>query len=191
MIVEQMTQQKQGRSVHSKLKARTRARAYKSIDKEIEKEEHLIEEKQILVKEQRYAGFWLRFWAFLFDLIVLYAINQVLLKPVIQMAGLESLHIITFSAGSILYAISFFAYFALMTKYTGQSLGKMIIGIKVISIDGKPLSWGTVLFREGVGRLIHQIFFFTKFIYIVIAFTPKKQGIHDMIAQTAVIHVEK
>ncbi|KYG32470.1 hypothetical protein AZF04_05235 [Alkalihalobacillus trypoxylicola] len=161
------------------------------MDKEIEKEEHLIEEKQILVKEQRYAGFWLRFWAFLFDLIVLYAINQVLLKPVIQMAGLESLHIITFSAGSILYAISFFAYFALMTKYTGQSLGKMIIGIKVISIDGKPLSWGTVLFREGVGRLIHQIFFFTKFIYIVIAFTPKKQGIHDMIAQTAVIHVEK
>ena len=73
-----------------------------------------------------------------------------------------------------------------MTKLCNQTVGKMIFGIRVISKDGAKLKWSTVIFREWIGRLISIIPF--NIPYFVVAFTPKKQAIHDFIADTLVIH---
>ncbi|MCY9076500.1 RDD family protein, partial [Bacillus inaquosorum] len=48
----------------------------------------------------------------------------------------------------------------------------------------RKLTWSTVIFREVVGRYIDKIWI----LYIVVAFSPTKQGIHDYIADTTVVH---
>jgi len=139
-----------------------------------------------------FGGFWMRFCSYLFDLLVVGAINGLLVYPVLRFIdGTDSGGM--FSVVSIATTIIYFTYFILMTKFFGQTLGKMIFGLKVISLKGVPLSWSTVLFRELIGRYIHTaLTIFTipllAILYLVVAFTPKKQGIHDLIADTSVIH---
>ncbi len=72
-----------------------------------------------------------------------------------------------------------------MTKYFQQTIGKMVFGLKVIPLNEKPLSWGTIIFREGIGRYISATI---TILYAIVAFTPKKQGLHDIFADTSVVH---
>ena len=59
-----------------------------------------------------------------------------------------------FAPVSIVTAIVFYAYFVLMTKYFGQTLGKMVFGLRVISLNDEKLSWSAIMFREWIGRFI-------------------------------------
>jgi uncharacterized RDD family membrane protein YckC len=90
-----------------------------------------------------------------------------------------------FAPIAIVTAIIFYGYFVLMTKIFGQTIGKMVFGLKVVTLDGKPLSWSTILFREWIGRFISVTIIIG---YIIVAFLPKKQGIHDLFVDTTVIH---
>ena len=72
-----------------------------------------------------------------------------------------------------------------MTKFFNQTLGKMVFGLKVLTIENKKPNWSTILFREWIGRFISGTIFI---LYLVVAFLPKKQGIHDLFADTTVIH---
>ncbi|TLS39105.1 RDD family protein [Pseudalkalibacillus caeni] len=134
----------------------------------------------------RYAGFWMRFWAYLLDLIVIGSINRIIINPFIK--GLD------FPWGepdflpiqAILTGIVFYGYFVLMTKFFQQTLGKMAFGLKVVGKNNTPLDWPTVLFREFIGRFISKFILFVG--YIVTAFTSEKQGLHDIFADTLVIH---
>jgi uncharacterized RDD family membrane protein YckC len=47
------------------------------------------------------------------------------------------------------------------------------------------LTWDTVLFREWIGRFISASIWI---LYAIVAFLPKKQGLHDLFADTAVVH---
>ncbi|MEG7280729.1 RDD family protein [Bacillus sp. 0909A] len=133
-----------------------------------------------------YAGFWVRFWAFLLDWLVVWGLNHLIVSPIFTLLDLpKTSGVFTISAYSITTLFVYLAYFALMTKYFRQTLGKMVFGLKVISVkQGHKLTWSTVIFREVVGRYIDKIWI----LYIVIAFSPKKQGIHDYIADTTVVH---
>ena len=59
-----------------------------------------------------------------------------------------------FAPISIASAVIFYLYFVLMTKFLRQTLGKMVFGLKVVDLKKNGLSWGTVLFREWIGRFI-------------------------------------
>lgn len=133
----------------------------------------------------RFAGFWMRFWAYLLDLIIIGSIERLLINPIFRGLGIELHDSSMFAPISIVTAIIFYAYFVLMTKFFGQTLGKMVFGLKVIDLNGKKLSWGTILFREWIGRFISTTVWIT---YVVVAFLPKKQGLHDLFADTTVIH---
>ncbi|WP_324777878.1 RDD family protein [Virgibacillus senegalensis] len=87
-------------------------------------------------------------------------------------------------------SIVFYVYFLLMTKFFGQTLGKMLFGLRVIREDDGSLTWSDLLFREVVGRFIHRVLFLTPLLYVVVAFTNQKQGLHDMFASTRVVHTE-
>ncbi len=63
----------------------------------------------------------------------------------------------------------------------------MVFGLKVISLKEEKLTWGTVLFRELIGRYITFSTGILHLLYILVAFLPKKQGVHDLIADTVVI----
>lgn len=147
--------------------------------------------QQVMMKrtdsfEHKPAGFWIRFWAYIVDMLILSSIGMLLIKPIFRLLSLELNDSTWYAPITLLTAFLFYAYFVLMTKFLSQTVGKMIFGIKVISKDKKSLSWGTVLFREWIGRLISIIPL--NLPYLAVAFTPKKQAIHDMIADTLVIH---
>ncbi|MBM7571922.1 RDD family protein [Aquibacillus albus] len=139
---------------------------------------------------RRYAGFWMRFWAYLADLIIVFSINGILLIPFRFINDGASLDIGFWTVTGILGSIMFYLYFLFMTKAFNQTLGKMIFGLKVIREDAKPLQWSDLLFREVVGRFIHRAFFITVFLYIVVGFTAEKQGVHDIIGSTRVVFDE-
>lgn len=133
-----------------------------------------------------YAGFWLRFWAYLVDIAITTAVTAAIIKPLFHLVSLP-IGTGTLSIYGITKLVLFLLYFILMTKFTnGQTLGKMILGLRVISTTEETLSWGTILFREGVGRYILQAIP-GGVLYLITAFTPKKQGIADMFSDTYVV----
>ncbi|MFC5712789.1 RDD family protein [Thalassorhabdus alkalitolerans] len=155
-----------------------------------EREESLRQEA-VLEESQRYAGFWMRFWAYITDLIIVFSINGLLLIPFAFIEG-TNMNLFGFlTAQGIISSLSAYIYFLLMTKYLGQTLGKMLFGLRVIKKDNGVLKWSDVLFREVVGRFIHRSLVITNILYIVVGFTNEKQGIHDMFSDTRVIHERK
>ena len=136
--------------------------------------------------EQKAAGFWIRFWAYTVDILVLASVGMLLVKPIFRLFSFELNSPEWYAPFSILTAVIFYAYFVVMTKLCNQTVGKMIFGIRVISKDGGKLKWSTVIFREWIGRLISIIPL--NIPYLVVAFTPRKQGLHDFIADTLVVH---
>jgi len=137
--------------------------------------------------QPKLAGFWIRFWAYSIDLIVLYAISGLLIKPVFRMMGLAISNpiFLFFTPYKITALILFFAYFIFMTKYFQQTVGKMIMGIKVVSQKGVNLSWSTLIFREVIGRFISKVLLIP---YLLVIFMPKKEALHDLFADTLVVH---
>lgn len=137
----------------------------------------------------RFAGFWMRLWAFMLDGIIIWSIGSIVIVPLFRGLGLSTAQNSMFSPATIATTVVFYAYFILMTKYFKQTLGKMVFGLRVVDLAEERLSWKTVLFREGIGRYIAAAFAPISFIvYLVAAFTKKKQGVHDLFADTSVIH---
>ncbi|MFX3673237.1 MAG: RDD family protein [Paenisporosarcina sp.] len=131
------------------------------------------------------AGFWIRFWAYVFDLLVISSISSIVIYPVFHIFNWDFQGTTWYAPIGFITSIVFYLYFILMTKYLKQTVGKMIFGICVISLHQENLSLQTILFREWIGR------FFSATIwplYWIIGFTPNKQGLHDFIADTMVVH---
>lgn len=141
--------------------------------------------KKVIDYQLKSAGFWTRFWAYLIDLIVISAVTAITVKPVFYFTGWEDFKIVYIAPYGFVTSLVFYGYFVIMTKFWGQTVGKMVLGIRVISENGEPLNWQTVLFREWIGRFISVT---VKLLYLVVAFTPKHKAIHDYIADTRVVH---
>ncbi|MEB1807807.1 MAG: RDD family protein [Bacillaceae bacterium] len=155
-----------------------------------------LQEEQIEVtdnagREYRYAGFWMRLWAFLLDSIIIFSINGILITPVLRWLDLTRETIWFFSVAGALTTLVGFIYFTLLTKWFSQTLGKQVFGLKVVQTNGESLSWKTAVFREVIGRYLHHPFLPLKLLYLIIPFSQTKQGLHDRIADTYVIHEER
>ncbi|WP_017756118.1 RDD family protein [Calidifontibacillus oryziterrae] len=132
-----------------------------------------------------FAGFWVRFWAFMIDLIVVGSLNRILIAPFLRWQNVPMDDSGLFSISAILTALIMYAYFIIMTKHFGQTLGKMIFGLRVVNETEEKLTWSTVVFRELVGKFISETVFFLGF--IVAGFSARKKGWHDWIADTVVV----
>ena len=135
----------------------------------------------------KYAGFWLRFVAYLIDYILLSIVSWIFIIP--TLITIENPSSIGFLFWFIFYfALSFilpWLYFALMEASTKQAtLGKMALGIIVTGEAGNRIS-----FARATGRYFAKIIsvWILYIGFIMIAFTKKKQGLHDLIATTLVI----
>ncbi len=135
----------------------------------------------------KFAGFWTRFWAYTIDAIVLFAISGIFIKPIFRAADFAITNpvFLFFSPYKITLLIVLLLYFTLMTKIFQQTIGKMVMGIKVVSQSGKPLTWGALIFREVIGRFISKLLVLP---YLLIVFMPKKEALHDIFADTIVVH---
>ena len=164
-------------------------------------DEMLVEKQQVIIDEQplqteviepqdehelKTAGFWVRFWAFLIDSLVISAVVGLTIKPVFAVFDWDFSKANWYAPAAILSAVIYFAYFVLMTKFLKQTLGKMVFGLYVQKDNGEALDWGTVVFRELIGRFINNCFMHLP--YVIVAFTPKNKSAADYIADTTVVH---
>src|SRR5699024_9461864 len=157
------------------------------MDMTMDSEEEVIssEETEIVYES---AGFWMRFWAYLIDIIILFAINGLLLSPLGFLNEWSPIDVGFWNMINMLATIINYNYFIFMTNLVNQTVRKMILGLKVVSEKDSKQIWLDILFRELIGRFFHNAFFILKLLYINAAFTEKKQGLHDFIGQTRVIH---
>ncbi len=80
-------------------------------------------------------------------------------------------------------------YFAIMESSNLQAtLGKMALGIKVTNLDRNKISFARATGRH-FGKYISLAIFGIGF--IMIAFTPRHQGLHDILAETLVLKKEQ
>ena len=131
-----------------------------------------------------YAGFWMRFVAYLIDMIVIYAISSLLNTFSFGLLN-KRLDFPILGEESLSYVIVMFAYFISMTYFFSQTLGKMIMKIKVETNKGDKLGLIDIVYRELVGRLLTIFLLYIP--YLAVAFTNKKKGLHDYIADTVVV----
>jgi uncharacterized RDD family membrane protein YckC len=140
-----------------------------------------------------YAGFWLRFAAYLLDGIIT-GVAGMIIGMVIGMAGaliggartpsnVGAMMAIQFSAMglSLLFQLSYHAFF--LGKF-GATPGKMACGIKVVNGDGSPISY-----LKGAGRfLAYFVSSLTCLIgFLIMLGDDQKRTLHDRICDTRVI----
>jgi uncharacterized RDD family membrane protein YckC len=76
-------------------------------------------------------------------------------------------------------------YDALLTSSPMQATpGKMVFGLRVATADGAPIGFGRATGRF-FGKIVSGMIFNVG--YLMVAFTSRKQGLHDMIANTVVV----
>lgn len=139
----------------------------------------------------KYAGFWIRWVANFIDGIVI----GIPIFIVAFAIGFSS--IITSGAEDekstglnlmirVVGAMIGWTYFILMTNKYQATLGKMAVGIKVISDKSENLSLGQIMLRETVGKFLSIITLYIG--YMMAGFTERKQALHDKFAGTLVIY---
>ncbi len=82
-----------------------------------------------------------------------------------------------------------FVYEGLMLSSRGQTLGKMAVGIKVVTPEGQDISAGQAWGRA----LVRQVFFsyFAFINYLPALVTKQKTAVHDLAAKTRVVRFRR
>lgn len=156
------------------------------------------------VAAPEYAGFWLRFGAWVIDYLILIvpftAISLGMGLSTIATAFLEQMktdQVAAFQAYAaamlpITYVLMVigYVYYTLFEASKWQATpGKMAVGIRVTDTDGQRISLARSAGRNAV-RLTNVLRFpvpLPMICYVVAAFTQRKQGVHDLLARTYVL----
>jgi uncharacterized RDD family membrane protein YckC len=137
------------------------------------------------------APFLLRCGALLIDYIILVSL-PVLGLLVGRLSGEDGAKLFKSSFNSagwliaILLAVTNFIIFPMLG---GQSLGKMLTGLRVIRTDGRAATFGQLLIRHLLGYPLTAITFGLGFLFSV--FSAKGRALHDLIAGTVVVYGRK
>lgn len=132
-----------------------------------------------------YAGFWRRSLAIFIDGLLLWLLNIAI--GIVLTAWTQPFYsdFYYFQASPS----SFLQYFynILLIGYTGQTVGKKIMGIKVVSITGERLNWGQVVVRE-LFKIVSGLALLLGYLWML--WDKDKQTWHDKVAKTYVIKLK-
>ena len=128
-----------------------------------------------------YAGFWRRFAAYVVDYIVVFAGSAAL----VLIASVTGLLPDGAPRWSAIVLAGYFLYCTLLESSSSQAtLGKRAFGLTVTSVRGERIGFARAAIRF-VAKLLSL---FTLCIgYLLIALTPRRQALHDLIAGTVVV----
>ena len=129
------------------------------------------------VARTEYGGFWVRVVAALIDGVLLAVVGFVL-----------GLVLADRSTESLVSTVVGWLYYAGMESSARQAtLGKTAMGLAVTDLSG-----GRISFLRATGRHFAKILSALILLigFVMVAFTEKKQGLHDMIASTLVVKTQ-
>lgn len=144
-----------------------------------------------------YAGFWLRFVAWIIDMLILSAVGLVFLVPL----AFTLFHDMTFVRPTgwptgwpmtprlfwfwPMNLVGAWLYYALFESSTWQATpGKRVLGLLVTDMQGRPISFARASARF-FGKILSWMILMIG--YIMAGFTGKKQALHDILADCLVL----
>lgn len=141
-----------------------------------------------------YATFWHRLAAYLIDYVLTALVTCPLgmmlgvMGAVAEQSGGEAAQAASVGVQLLVYGIAMVAgwlYHALMESSSWQgTVGKRVLGIRVTDLDGNRITFGRATGRY-FGKIISSMICGVGFIMVL--FTERKQGLHDMMASTLVL----
>lgn len=139
-----------------------------------------------------YAGFWLRFVAYIIDSIIVSIplmvfgmgafIGADMTSAIEEAPDMSMIGLIVYYASSIIIP---WLYYAFMESGNKQAtLGKIALGLKVTDLSGGKISFARASGRY-FGKIVSTIILFIGF--AMAGFTEKKQALHDSMAECLVV----
>lgn len=133
------------------------------------------------VRKGEDAGFLLRAGAYIIDAILIGAINFV----IGMIVGAILPESIAGIIGGVIGFIIGLGYFAYMESSEKQAtFGKQALNIKVTDMEGGRISTGNAVVRY-LSKILSALILMIGFLMVL--FTERKQGLHDIIAKTLVV----
>lgn len=140
-------------------------------------------------------GFWIRSLAFLVDVALVAALaaaGGILVGVAVQIGGVFSsasqadLDWLEGTATTLFSVVIALCYFALFVGWRGQTPGKMLLGLKIIRTSGEEVGYARALVRW-LGQCLSALLFG----FFMVAFSRRKQGLHDKLAGTYVVRLPR
>lgn len=160
----------------------------------------------------RLAGWWQRVLAAVLDYLIFFIPAAVILSTMPFMQDLQAYYTEVFIAASqgavvvpeipqsaldgltafsVVMAVVWFGYRAVMVALKGATFGQMALGLRVVP-DGAGVAarvgWGQSFARAALAVLTWQVPLVGPLVFALVSlFTPKRQALHDLIAKTVVV----
>ena len=144
-----------------------------------------------------YAGAGVRFCAYIIDQLILLMVIAILagVFGILGLFGLDKILeyklLFHFTVSAIIYFIVKKIYFVAFTYTSGQTVGKKLFRIKVVSEDMSKASFWSVLYREVIGRYLCGLKEFVWVGYLIMLLDNEKRGAHDRLSDTRVVYDEE
>lgn len=135
------------------------------------------------MNEHKAAGFWIRLGSIIID--------GLLLIPLYLICMLLSISDVATEV--FVNSIDFLYYLIIPVIWSGFTVGKRVVGIKIVRTDGKKVGIGTTLKRYILASLVYGVTLGIAFIIsaFMVGLRKDKRSIHDLIAGTQVIYTSK
>jgi uncharacterized RDD family membrane protein YckC len=140
------------------------------------------------VEGLQYRGAWTRLVGIFIDGLIIAIVNLAFRAIV----GTES------TVAAWLVPIIGAAYFIGFWAWRGQTLGKIVIGARIVRRDGSPIGLSRAILRYAgyfvyflimrIGGFVYLPYIIILVAFLIIAFSREKRGLHDLIAGTVVIN---
>lgn len=135
-----------------------------------------------------YAGFWERFAAAIIDGVIVttgsYALGYVIGTIGINQYSTQEEVDTAVAFAALAGFVAQWVYFAVMESSPKQAtLGKMAVGVRVTDMQGRRVGFGKATGRY-FAKILSTLILLIGF--LMVAWTPQKQGLHDQMAGTLV-----
>lgn len=131
-----------------------------------------------------YGGFWIRTLAFVIDALIVVILSEIIVQFLKYFA--ENSDLSSFAA--ILPLLISFIYMTILWSSVQATVGQRVCGLRVVNaMTGTKISFLRATGRWFALLLAMSVLFIG---VIMIAFTERKRGLHDMLAGTCVVKSE-
>ena len=147
-----------------------------------------------------YAGFWVRFAAFLIDSLIVGILTlaaRLVLAVSFSVFGLFEVNpldvevLFTYTVKDIILYLLGAAYYIICTYCAGTTAGKRLFNLRVVPAetkDGEKLRLFDVVYRETIGKFLSGVIM--NIGYIIAGIDSEKRALHDSLCDTRVIYAK-
>lgn len=129
---------------------------------------------------ERPAGFWIRFGAAILDSLIIG----------IPLAAIS--YLVTGSAEDNLFSSAINLLYTLIVPviWAGYTVGKKIVGIRIVKVNGEKLGFGAMFMRTIIAAIVYVLTLGIGIIVsaFMVGLRQDKRAIHDFLAGTYVTH---